>query len=410
MLVALAASPACASGLVLKNANIVDPSNRTISKHDVYIRDGKIATANTASDDSKIVDLSGKWVIPGLIDLHVHCHGNPLANGEYEELGAHKSAKIMLYCGVCAFLDLAARNYETLFAARDEQRANAEKFSDEADIYCAGGPFGRWNLPSPAQAPNAIDEYIEKWHPDVVKLIYGRDTLDCATLTAAVKTARQAGVKTVVHIGSWQHARDSIKAGATAVTHFFDDEVIPRDIVRVWRKNNTVSIPTMAVQCDMANFVEKPQLLDSPLLTAIEPAASLQTYRDREHFSKKANFTVKWQTEDMDNDFQSFRKLAAARVPMLAGSDTGNLGTFQGFSLHREIKLMQDAGYSSWDALAAATIYAADFLGRTSGIKTGDTAELVILDADPIADIANTQKIFGVVHHSTLIQSFLIGR
>jgi imidazolonepropionase-like amidohydrolase len=237
----------------------------------------------------------------------------------------------------------------------------------------------------------------------VVKLIYGRDTLDKETVVAAVAASREVGAKTVVHIGSWQHAKDAIEAGATAVTHLYDEEVIPDSLVQEWADRHTVSIPTMAVQCDMENFTRHPQLLSSPLLSEIESHTSLDSFRHHSRFCREAKFTVKWQHDDIDNDMESFRKLAAKHVTILAGSDVNNMGTFQGFSLHREIKIMQDAGYSAWEALASATTKAASFLGRPSGINAGDTAELVVLDADPLKDIANTQKIFAVIHHGILV-------
>lgn len=398
------ACPAWSYDLLLKNGKLVDPDKRTVQSTDLLIRDGKV-TLNQTSDRApeKTIDLEGKWVIPGLIDLHDHFSYNPLANGDDELFDVHETARVMLYCGVVAFLDLANGHYDKLFGERDKQRAAPDSFSDESDIYCAGAAFGRWNLSSPSATPGKIADYIKQWQPDVIKLIYGRNTLDRAQLAAAIGAANKAGVKSVVHIGSWQHAQDAIDSGATAVTHFFDDEVIPWSVARVWSKSKTVSIPTMAVQCDMANFVAHPSLLHSPLLQEIETPKALATFTDRAHFCQKAKDTLQWQEEDLNNDMTSFRRLQKLKVPMLAGSDSCNMGTFQGFSLHRELKIFQDAGYSPWEALAAGTTGAAKFLGRATGIASGDTAELVILDANPIADVDNTEKIFAIVHHGKLL-------
>jgi imidazolonepropionase-like amidohydrolase len=159
----------------------------------------------------------------------------------------------------------------------------------------------------------------------------------------------------------------------------------------------------MAVQSDVANFTRVPSLLDDPLLRSVAPAAGIESYRNEARFSDRGRRALRWQTDDIANDTRTFQKLMAAGVPMLAGSDTCNLGTFQGFSLHREIKLMQEAGYPAWDALAAATTGAAKFLDRPSGIHPGDIAELVVLDADPLSDIANTKKISAVIHHGRLV-------
>jgi imidazolonepropionase-like amidohydrolase len=396
--------PAWSYDLLLKNAKLVDPDKRTIQSTSLLIRDGKITTSEISDrPPEKTIDLEGKWVIPGLIDLHDHFSNNPLANGDDELFDVHETARVMLYCGVVAFLDLANGHYDKLFDERNRQRAVPDNFADESDIYCAGAAFGHWNLSSPSATPGKIADYIKQWQPDVIKLIYGKGTLDRAKLAAAIGAANKAGVKTVVHIGSWQHAQDAIESGATAVTHFFDDEVIPWPVAKVWSKSKTVSIPTMAVQCDMANFVAHPSLLQSPLLQEIETPKALATFNDRASFCPKAKHTLEWQEEDLNNDMQSFRRLQKLKIPMLAGSDSSNMGTFQGFSLHRELKIMQDAGYSPWEALAAGTTGADRFLSRPSGIVAGDTAELVVLDANPIDDVGNTQKIFAIVHHGKLL-------
>lgn len=397
------ASSAQADSLLLQNANVVDPKSKTIQKRDILILDGRITPQNSSVEKKyRTIDLSGKYIIPGLIDLHVHCNGNPFPDGTYEDLGPAPTAKAMLYSGVVAYLDLFYSDFAQIFRARNLQQTEPSKHRDEADIYCAGTGWGNWNLTRDPQT--AIESYIDRWKPDVIKLIYGRQGLDKANLAKAIKGATKRGVKTVVHIGSWEHGQDAIESGATVVTHFFDDEVIPNEVLKVWAKSKVISIPTMAAQCDLANLSNKPLLLKSKLLSGgLEPASRLATFLHKDKFTKKALETLKWQKEDTPNDMKSFKKLADAHVQILAGSDTGNLGTIQGFSLHREIKLMQDAGYSPWDALASATTGAAAFLGRPSGIKNGDIAELVILDANPIQDIANTQKVHNVIHHGNII-------
>jgi imidazolonepropionase-like amidohydrolase len=82
---------------------------------------------------------------------------------------------------------------------------------------------------------------------------------------------------------------------------------------------------------------------------------------------------------------------------MLTGSDGGNWGVFQGYSVHREMVRLVQAGLTPWDALAAATTRAGEFLGQKYGAQPGDIANLVVLDASPIEDIANMQRIAMVV-------------
>jgi imidazolonepropionase-like amidohydrolase len=95
-----------------------------------------------------------------------------------------------------------------------------------------------------------------------------------------------------------------------------------------------------------------------------------------------------------------------AGVPLLAGTDTGNPFCFPGFSLHEELALMVIGGLTPVEALRAATLNPAKFLGldKTLGtIEPGKIADLVLLDADPLADIRNTQKIDAVISNGRLL-------
>lgn len=404
LFLALQATAAHSDELVLKNATFINPADRSAVKRTMLIVNGKIAPPNSVPGaKAKVLDLDGKFVTPALIDLHVHYSGNPLPDGTHEDYDINKTARIMLYCGVCAFFDLAANHYQKVFAARDAQRSGTTTSAYESDIYCVGTAFGRWSITNAESAEKVLVPYIEKWKPDAIKLICGSKTFDTSAMQASVKLCNKLGVKTIVHIGPWSSARTAIEAGASAVTHFFDDEPIPKDLAELWGKSHTASIPTLAVQCDMAKFVDRPQLLNAPLLRAIETPAALKTFSDQKRFAEKPQETLKWQRQDYQNEMQSFRTLRDQHVNLLAGSDTNNIGTFQGYSLHREMALMSEAGYSNWDALAAATTKAADFLNRRTGIATGDSAELLILNADPIKNISNTQNIYGVVHHGNLV-------
>src|SRR6185503_11791304 len=100
---------------------------------------------------------------------------------------------------------------------------------------------------------------------------------------------------------------------------------------------------------------------------------------------------------------ESIRRLHAAGVPMLTGTDAGNLGVVQGYSVHRELIRLVEAGLSPWDAIAASTTRAGEFLGRKFGVQPGDDANLVVLEGSPIDDIANTQRISRVVMRGRVV-------
>ncbi len=97
------------------------------------------------------------------------------------------------------------------------------------------------------------------------------------------------------------------------------------------------------------------------------------------------------------------RQLAEAEVPILTGTDAGNWGRFFGYSVHRELALLVEAGLTPWEALEASTTAAGQFLGRSYGLGVGDEGSVVVLDASPIEEITHTEQIGLVVHHGKLV-------
>ena len=404
------ARPVAAENLLFKNVQRVDVQARTVQPTQVLLLDGRIAPATTPPPANvTVVDMQGKWLIPGLIDLHVHTWGNTLPDGSGMALGPHKTAHVMLYAGVTAMLDLAGDANE-LFEARAAQRRGGADSDLEADLYAAGAPFGNWNLPTAANAAAVVTDYVASRHPDVVKFIYDTPTLAGPPFVAAMQALRGGSVPTVVHIGTWEHARDALTAGASAITHLYDDAVIPQEVVRQWAASTTQSIPTMAVQMDLAAMTDSPKMLDAPLLNALLPRWAMGTLRHPKKYCDRAMGTLRWQRADRQNDAASLHWLVGAGVSILAGSDTNNMGTLQGYSLHRELLLLRAGGLGAWETLAAGTTAAAAFLKRPVGINPGDLGEFVILAGDPIQDIANTQKIVAVVHHGKRVDRAALQR
>jgi imidazolonepropionase-like amidohydrolase len=388
---------AAAGGLCLTGARLVDPERRTITPGDVAIADGRIQAVGprvAARCQGKALRLDGLYVVPGFIDLHVHGWGNPSPTGDAEEdPGREVVARTVVRAGVLATADLAGAG-EAGLALRDRLRGSPE----HADLFVAGTLFraagGDVAAKVAALAPR---------RPDLVKL-FARGEGRAATLGAAVAEARRRGWKTVVHIDDWAGARAAVEAGASAITHFEDEVTIPEDLVRAMAAKGIAAIPTMAVQCDLARIAADQGLLDDPLLGRVTTPALRDQYRAPDRFEDKARYWVRWQREGcVPHDFVSLRRLHGAGVRLLAGADTGNLGTFQGWSLHREMELMAEAGVPAWDALRAATTEAARFLGLPWGLRPGAQASLVVLEASPLEAIRNTRRIRAVVHHGRVV-------
>lgn len=412
--VAVTPQPAT-SELLLINANIVDPRARTIRKGNLLIRDGVIAAAPAkapANFAGQVIDLKGKWVIPGLNDMHVHSFGNPPFSADSDTPGTAAIAQRVLAAGVTGMLDLFG-DETGLYQIRAQQRSGELGGADLfASLSCLTAPKGHcteYGVPTrtmstPAEARAVVADLALK-QPDVIKIVYqttgSMPSIDKATFTAAVAEARKQRLKTIIHIDTWGEVEDAIQAGATAVTHILDAPIPPGMAERM-AKSGIVFIPTLAVETDMIDFAFDPEVLDNPMARAMTKPSVIAAYRTPEFL---ADFGKRRAAEEARNAIAlaNVKAVAAAGGKILLGTDAGNWGTIQGYSVHRELIIMVEAGLTPWQALATATTNAGDFLGRRFGVRPGDQASLVVLDASPIANIRNTQAIAMVIHHGKIV-------
>lgn len=391
------AEPGARAGdrLCLVGGTVIDPDQRKIFRADVVIDGPRIQAVGpgAACGDGRALDVKGRFVMPGLIDLHVHPWGNPSPDeSPDEEPGTEQVLRLVLRAGVMGMLDLVGSHQ------RLELRERLRDSPEHAALF-EGLVAGGWRGGRDPESLRARVRAAQQSGFDVIKVF-----AQSSGMEVVLGEARRVGITTVVHISTWDEARTAVQAGAAAITHFEDEEVIPADLVKAMAGRGVRSIPTMAVQCDLARLVDRPALLDDPLLARVTGPALRDAYRVPARFIEKARDWLDWQRPGcVPHDYVSVRRLHAAGVSILAGSDTGNLGTFQGFSIHREIELLAEAGLPAWEALRAGTTEAARFLRRPWGVRAGAPANLIVVDGSPLDRMANTRRIRHVIHLGRLL-------
>ncbi|HEX4924085.1 MAG TPA: amidohydrolase family protein [Bdellovibrionales bacterium] len=401
------ASQAKATSLLIKNAHVVDPAAATVSLKNILIRDGRTAeilNAGSAPSAEDVFDAKKLWLIPGLTDMHTHSWGNDAPFEEFETIGPENTAKRMLYSGVTSFLDLGSPE-DVIFPARERLRKGE---TQGAELLAAGSVFvsgkasrdGKAHVVNTQKEARAEVDKLASRKPDVVKVIFDyrrKSGMKREVMAAIVRQAKKHGLPAVVHIGSWLNAKHAAEAGAGAFTHLNEDEVVPDDVVKALKASGIRAIPTMAVQLETLNISESPGLLKAPLLVDVT-SKELRSAYARIKEDPEMEYQIRWQKDGRINDKKSFEKLRAAGIPLLAGSDAANYGSFQGYSLHRELVLFTENGASRWEALRAATTEPDAFFKRVPPLAPGGWANFVLLKRNPADDITATQEIAEVFY------------
>ncbi|HEY9421533.1 MAG TPA: amidohydrolase family protein, partial [Thermoanaerobaculia bacterium] len=220
---------------------------------------------------------------------------------------------------------------------------------------------------------------------------YGRPrpTLDRATIAAVIQAAQKRGKLAVVHVSTGDGAKMVIEDGANGLVHIFTDEAPEPGFPELVARKKAFVIPTLAVVESTTGGASGSTLVEDARLAPYLKAEEAQNLR--QSFPKRESLKF-------SNALETVRQLRAAGVPILAGSDAPNPGTWHGVALHRELELLVSAGLSPAEALAAATSVPARAFGlKDRGrIAPGLRADLVLVKGDPTADVTASRDIVKV--------------
>jgi imidazolonepropionase-like amidohydrolase len=392
--------PMTANGVVLRDATVVIEKGRIV------------ALQGPVPEGATHIDGTGKWLIPGLTDMHVHVFTDGyLRPKKYPTEGPSlyfDTQDIMapyVANGVTQIFNLDAQTGS--FAQRNQIESGAVMGPHMAlAALIEGGTSSGRKANSPSDGRQAVRDAKAEGY-EFIKVY---SALDADTYAAIIDEATKQGLRTVGHIpdafqgklaeafvpnfGMVAHAEEFSKHSKD----FTDGDA--EQYAQLAKQNGTWLTPTMTTMRWIASETRSlDELRALPSLQYMHPLIQSKwllankynknsTPEDADYFDRMVEFHVRL--------VRAFKK---AGVPIVAGTDAGTSGVVPGFSLHDELELLVGAGLTPAEALASATRLPAQWLGvdgERGTIEVGKGADLVLLDADPLMNIANTRKITGV--------------
>ena len=438
----------------ITHANLVDVESQTIRQDYTVVIQGDTITAVAPAakihpkPGTTVIDATGKWLTPGLVDAHVHffqtggLYTRPDAidlrkvHPYEEELSWYKQnmegqLRRYLSCGITTVIDdgatLALLKQRDTFSSKKEvprilmagplisTNYTPKPFDLQAD---PDQPFYPVSTPEDA-IKMTTKQYSSR--PDFIKIWYivlGGNAAKAAQdnlpiVQAVIGEAHRNNYRVAVHATEKMTSRLAVESGADYLVHEIIDSVVDDSFVRLLKQRGTVLCPTLTVYDDYVatfgqTFSPSPEDLakaDPVQLGSLQDMRYLSDSSFRLRYGPVANILAKRVVREDSTAAANLKKMADAGVIIATGTDAGNPATLHASSYFKELRAMQKAGLTNWQLLTASTLNGARVLGRErefGSIAKGKTADILILNANPIEDLANWEKIDHIYHRSTL--------
>ncbi|MCB0487897.1 MAG: amidohydrolase family protein [Cyclobacteriaceae bacterium] len=389
--------------------------------------------------DAEIIDAKGKYIIPGLIDSHVHffqsggLYTRPDAIDlrtvtPYKEEIEHIKKKLprtfasYLAAGVTAVADVGGPmlNFDIREQASQTEMAPTVVVAgplistvDNPKLDIGDPPIVK--VSSIAEVDKLVQQLADR-KADLVKIWFivspqlnFDDNLKLIQRT--IDQGHAKGIRVAVHATQLKTAKESVKAGADILVHSVDDIEVDDEFIKLLKQRGTIYTSSISVldgylrtftqQFDfmpMDFAVADPDFMGS--LTDLKGIADDQIPERITTMMNKPGDYLPGAQQRVETAMKNLKKLQDAGVIIATGTDAGNIGTLHASSMHQELDIMQKAGLSPTQIIINSTINGAKLMGKEKelgSIEAGKKADIVILDKNPLENASNYSAISKVI-------------
>jgi len=423
------------SRLVIKHIAVVDVKTGKINRNQTVVIDGnKIKSIHSKAvslRNTVVVDGNGKYLIPGLWDMHAHT----LSDKRYVY-----SFPMLIANGVTGVREmgnnLSIEEVNQIRKNVESGKMLGPRFG-QLTYHIVDGDGSQLGVATIVRSPDSARAIVKKYKDSGADFIKVYNLLSSEVYLAIIDEARRQHLPVEGHVPFSLTATEVSDLGQKTIEHNFDilvscsknenelrkdlqqqtwgqvearaaatyDEQKAKKLFARLADNKTWSCPTITFYRPVWLVGDENEALKDTLLQYL---SKTEVKGWHNAFQKLSHNTVEEYTK-MQYQMRSriVKEMYEAGVGILAGTDAGAIFSIPGFNLHRELQALVDAGLPNIEALRAATINPAKFIGKEKELGTvekGKLADLVLLDANPLENISNTQKIFAVIVNGKLLQ------
>ena len=404
--------------IVLKGAILIDGTGRPAIENSVLIVEGdKIRAVGKAEStsipkDADVRDVTGKTIMPALINLHGHpgltSNGVDGVDGAYTQENVQWILDKYLSYGVATVASFG-QDGDLVYKLRDAQHAGS---MGGARLFTAGQGFAevsdkpnptdvRYRPKTPEEARADVRALATR-HPDYMKMwvddYLGRSVkMQPAIYSAIIDEAHRHNIRVFAHEFYLADAKALLAAGLDGFAHSIRDQPVDNDLIQAMKARNVFLIPTLVRDEVLFIYADGDRWVSDPFFLAGLTPAALTMIRGPELAAKiRKDPDLPKYRAGLEMAEKNLKTLSDAGVRIAFGTDSGLPTRFAGFFEHRELQLMVEAGLTPMQAITAATGTNAEILkgGKQFGtLQPARQADFLVLDANPLEDIHNTEKL-----------------
>ena len=439
-----------AERISLVGATVINPADGKVLPNATVVIDGdKIERVAMGKQDAatlgKQIDCSGKFILPGYIDTHIHFFqsGDLFTRPDGTDLNSVRPYKDevawvkshlndvfarYLRCGITSVVDVGGPfwNFEVRKTADQTQKAPRVAVAGPLISSVSREKLDLGDPPivkidTPDQARQFVRKLAEQ-KPDLVKIWYIVDKDHPVEsfrpiVRATIEESHAQKIRVAVHATELETARAAVEEGADVLVHSVTDKPVDDAFLRLLKDRHTILCPTLVVFerygrtfSHRLNLTPEEQKWGNPEVIASLDVTKIPSDKLPQRI-KDALADPKVVLDKINKTYEvalpNLKKLEDTGITIAAGTDAGNIGTIHGPALFREFQLMKEAGLTPMQILQCATANAAKLFGGDTGahigrVENGYFADLVVLNSNPLDDIAHASDIDTVIKNGII--------